>query len=84
MNSKTSAPTAHAQHTEEQIRVLDAVAALANSPTSEEDDALRASLERQGQLVPCLRHNGLIVDGRRRLKALQDLGREPWVVDIDA
>lgn len=84
MNSKTSAPIAHAQHTEEQIRVLDAVAALANSPTSEEDDALRASLERQGQLVPCLRHNGLIVDGRRRLKALQDLGREPWVVDIDA
>lgn len=71
------------EHTEAQRRALDAVVALVNQPTPEEDADLRSSLERCGQLVPILRQGGTVVDGRRRLAALESLGKEPWFVDID-
>ncbi len=86
MKTKTTTTAPVGQHTEEQARVLDSVFELARqgSATTEEDEALRLSLERHGQLVPCLRQGGAIVDGRRRMAALKELEKEPWVVDIDA
>jgi N6-adenosine-specific RNA methylase IME4 len=76
-----------AQHTEanaEQRSVLDAVVSLANKATTEDDRALSLSLQRYGQLVPILRQGGVVVDGRRRQAALTQLGKDPWVVDLDA
>jgi N6-adenosine-specific RNA methylase IME4 len=85
MKTKSTGAAISAQHTEEQARVLDLVLGLtgATQATEEENAALRDSLERHGQLVPCLRQGGVLVDGRRRVCALKALGKQPWIVDID-
>lgn len=85
MKNKTTSAAAAAQHTEDQARVLDSVFELARGAcaSAEENEALRLSLDRYGQLVPCLRQGGVVVDGRRRMAALKELDKEPWIVDID-
>lgn len=52
-------------------------------PTDElGDEQLVASLKRHGQLVPIVRRDGTIVDGKRRYQALTKLKIKPWIVDI--
>lgn|GEM_PF-1496017 len=81
-NTATTVPLVELIQT--QSDALDAVLALANKPTPVQDDDLRRSLEDYGQLSPCLRQRGVIVDGRRRMAMMQALGKVPWVIDIDA
>ena len=44
--------------------------------------ALKASIEKLGQLVPVVTYHGKILDGRKRLAACQSLGIEPLIVII--
>lgn len=46
-------------------------------------DALKDSIRELGQLEPViLDSQGAVVDGRHRLRACDDLGIEPWTVDL--
>lgn len=52
--------------------------------TSEEYSALRNSISLSGQWYPILRGpDGSIIDGKHRLRACRELGREPWFRDVD-
>lgn len=60
---------------------------LIELPELDEDeyDALRASIERYGQLVPVLLDaDGQIIDGRARVRICRDLGRAPHVEHLPA
>ena len=49
-----------------------------------EQEALNRSLDAVGQLVPILRHGGLVLDGRARLRWCVDVGVEPRFEDLSA
>lgn len=52
--------------------------------TSEEYAGLRDSISASGQHYPILRApDGTIVDGKNRLRACRELGKEPWFRDVD-
>lgn len=44
-----------------------------------EYEALRDNIEERGQLVPVIVSKNVLLDGRNRLKACEELGKEPWV-----
>lgn len=68
--------------TADQVELLDRVRDQLPMLPVDDIRALLNSLRRYGQLTPILRQGGQIVDGRRRLDALNELGREPWIVDL--
>ncbi|WP_395680456.1 Spo0J and IME4 domain-containing protein [Dokdonella sp.] len=68
--------------TPDQVAALDAVLAHVQEADGPSDENLAASLRQNGQLVPILRRGGQLVDGRRRMRALTALGREPWILDL--
>ena len=58
---------------------LDPCVELFPAMNSDEFNALKQSIERNGQSEPILLFQGKVVDGRHRLKACQELGIEPKV-----
>lgn len=58
---------------------LDPCVELFPAMNSDEFNALKQSIERNGQSEPILLFHGKVVDGRHRLKACQELGIEPKV-----
>lgn len=68
--------------TPDQVEALNAVLAHVPATDAVTDKGLLASLKAHGQLAPILRRGGQIVDGRRRIAALGQLGVEPWIVDL--
>lgn len=48
-----------------------------------EFDALKADIQTNGQQQPILVHEGMIVDGRQRLRVCQELGVEPKFSDLE-
>lgn len=68
--------------TPDQVEALNAVLAHVHATDAVTDKGLLASLNAHGQLAPILRRGGQIVDGRRRIAALSQLGVEPWIVDL--
>lgn len=50
----------------------------------EQYEGLKADLEERGQMLPIIEGpDGRILDGRHRLLALEELGREPWIARYD-
>lgn len=68
--------------TSDQVDALNSILAQVPSTDAVTDKGLMASLKQYGQLAPILRRGGQIVDGRRRLIALNELSVEPWIVDL--
>lgn len=58
---------------------LDPCVELFPAMNSDEFNALKQSIQRNGQSEPILLFRGKVVDGRHRLKACQELGIEPKV-----
>ena len=58
---------------------LDPCVELFPAMNSDEFNALKKSIQRNGQSEPILLFHGKVVDGRHRLKACQELGIEPKV-----
>ncbi|SEA90585.1 Spo0J and IME4 domain-containing protein [Acidovorax soli] len=58
---------------------LDPCVELFPAMNSDEFNALKQSIQRNGQSEPILLFRGQVVDGRHRLKACQELGIEPKV-----
>lgn len=51
---------------------------------SEQYEGLKADLEANGQLLPILVDGEQrVVDGRHRLRALEELGFPPWIQNVD-
>jgi len=44
---------------------------------------LARDIEERGQILPIIRHDGVILDGRNRLAACKLAGREPWFEEWD-
>lgn len=80
MNANTT--LARRLATPDQVEALNAVMAHVPATDAVTDKGLIASLKAHGQLAPILRRGGQIVDGRRRIAALGQLGVEPWIVDL--
>ncbi len=80
MNAKSS--LARRLATSDQVDALNGVLAQVPATDAATDKGLLTSLKHHGQLAPILRRGGEIVDGRRRLAALTQLGIEPWIVDL--
>lgn len=80
MNTKTT--LARRLATPDQVDALDSVLAHVPPTDATGDKSLLASLKCHGQLAPILRRGGQIVDGRRRMAALNQLDIEPWIVDL--
>ena len=51
--------------------------------TAEEFAALKADISTNGLLCPLERYEGSLIDGRHRLRACNELGIEPDIVDVD-
>lgn len=51
--------------------------------TGEKFKSFKADIEKRGQQLPIYRLDGQIIDGRNRLKAVEELGLEPWIEDLD-
>lgn len=50
----------------------------------DEFEALKESIHEYGQLVPVVKSKqGSVIDGRHRLRACEELGVRPWVVESD-
>lgn len=64
-----------------QLKALNSVRKILPADSKESDGALKASLERHGQLSPIVRLKGEIIDGHRRYRLLKELKRKPWYVD---
>ena len=45
--------------------------------------SFKNDIEKYGQQDPIVRHRGLIIDGVHRLIACLELGKEPWIEDLD-
>lgn len=80
MNAKSS--LARRLATYDQVDALNSVLAQVPPTDAATDKGLLASLKHHGQLAPILRRGGQIVDGRRRMAALNQLDIEPWIVDL--
>lgn len=78
----TKATLARRLATPDQVDALNNALAQVPATDAAIDKGLTASLKAHGQLAPILRRAGQIVDGRRRLAALNELGVEPWIVDL--
>ena len=46
-------------------------------------ESFKGDIEKYGQKDPIARHRGLIIDGVHRLLASIELGKEPWIEDLD-
>lgn len=51
--------------------------------SDDELDAMAADIRARGQLLPIVRVDGLLLDGRNRWLACERAGVEPWVEDIE-
>ena len=60
------------------------LAHLSRDKTAEEQAELVEDIKIHGQLVPILRWQGHVIDGRHRLAADLEAGVEPWFEDVDA
>lgn len=58
-------------------------AGLIREMTDEEYEALRADIERHGQMEPILLIGKQVIDGRHRLRACEELGIEPITERLD-
>jgi ParB-like chromosome segregation protein Spo0J len=62
---------------------IDPLATLFPPMAEEEFARLKADIAARGQLEPIWTHSGRVVDGRHRLRACRELGREPVVREYD-